>query len=204
MLTNGTYGPDAMLPRLQLPEDLRGLRALDIGASDGFFSRELHKRGAQVVAVDYKPKTHTGFPIMERLYGTSIPHHVANVYDLPRLNLGTFDVVLFLGVLYHLPDPVRALHLLRDLCRGTLYLETYVEDFDGERPAARYYPADSLVGDNTNFWAPNPPAVRGFLEDAGFIVDRLAPEGDRCVAVARPAPEDARIKMRMAYGVFGG
>lgn len=198
VITNGTYGPDTMLSRLQLPLDLSGCRALDIGASDGFFSRELHRRGATVTAIDYRPKDVSGFAVMERIYGHEFEFIHANISELEKLDLAPFDIVLFLGVLYHLPDPIRALHQVRGLCKGTLFLETYVELFDEDQPSARYYPADTLVGDNTNFWAPNPAAVQGFLEDTGFVVDRLSHEGDRCVAVAHGGPES--IKMRQAYG----
>lgn len=89
---------------------------------------------------------------MERVYGHEFDFIHANIAELDKLDLDPFDIVLFLGVLYHLPDPIRALHQVRGLCRGTLFLETYIELFDEDRPSARYYPADTLVGDNTNFW----------------------------------------------------
>ena len=51
----------------------------------------------------------------------------ANIYELRQADMGTFDIVLFLGVLYHLPDMVRALAIVRDLCDGVLFLETDAE-----------------------------------------------------------------------------
>ena len=88
---------------------------------------------------------------------------------------------------------------MRQACRGTIFVESYSEDFD-DKPAARYYPGRSLYGDITNFFAPNPSCLRGWMEDAGFEVTRLEAFGDRCVANGRVGAES--YKMKLAYGLL--
>lgn len=62
-----------ILDRLGLALDLSGRRALDIGCSDGFFSFELERRGADVVAIDFVPETYTGFSTARRILGRKSP-----------------------------------------------------------------------------------------------------------------------------------
>ncbi len=98
----GSYNPNFMWERLALPADLDGMRALDVGPSDGYFSMQLAKRGADVTAVDYRAKDAHGFGTMEAITGLTFEYRQMNVYELSREQLGGFDLVLFLGVLYHL------------------------------------------------------------------------------------------------------
>ncbi len=199
VMTPGKYNPTRLFSFLELPQDMRGIRALDVGACDGFYTLEMHRRGAEVVALDYRERTVSGFSIMEAACGHTFQHINANVYDLANLGLGEFDVVLFLGVLYHLPDPVRALHLIRQVCRRDFFLETYVEDF-GDRAAARYYTGKNLAGDITNFFAPNPLCVQAWMQDAGFEVTRTIPLVDRFIAHAKV--DKPSYKMQLAYGLL--
>src|SRR5947208_16440736 len=138
--TPGAYEPQFLLDKMQLGGDLKGCRVLDIGPADGFFSREVHKRGAEVVCIDYRPKNQSGFAVMEKLYGVELDFRQLNIYDLPKANLGHFDLVFFLGILYYMPDMLRALINVRDLARGTLFLESHSEnDFCNDVAAARYH-----------------------------------------------------------------
>src|SRR5688572_28673404 len=70
------------LERLDLPADCGGLRALDIGARDGFFSFELERRGADVVAIDYMDPSVSGFDVARDLLGSRVECQVCNLYDL--------------------------------------------------------------------------------------------------------------------------
>jgi tRNA (mo5U34)-methyltransferase len=204
VVTPGVYRPEYLWNKLGIPDTLIGIRALDIGACDGFFSRELDKRGADVTALDYKTKNFSGFGVMESIYGKQIKHINANISDLPRLDFEPFDLVFCLGVLYHLPDPVRAMWDIRRVARGELWLETYIEHFEGDTAAARYYKASTLAGDVTNFWAPNMSCVRGILEDAGFDVVFEEAYGDRGLfrAKARPGGVTDNFKMQTCYGLL--
>src|SRR5690606_4544614 len=88
--------------------------------------------------------------------------------------LGRFDLVLFLGVLYHLPDPMAALRNVRRLCADRLILETETDLAWVRRPALAYYPGRELSGDPSNWQAPNVPALRAMLRECGFDDIRIA------------------------------
>ena len=204
LVTQGTYPPDVLLARAKLPPDLTGMRVLDIGTSDGFFALQMAKRGASVTAIDYRRKQDHGFGVMEQLNLVQIDYHQMNVYELETKQLGEFDIVLFLGVLYHLPDMIRALHMIRGICRGTLYVETHCEnDFSKKVAAARYYKGDTLAKDRTNFWAPNRLCVLDMLHDTGFDVARDEAWGSRLVVKAEAAAVSGawREKMDLGYGL---
>jgi len=81
---------------------------------------------------------------------------------------GSFDLVLLLGVLYHLPDPWPVLERAAAVTAGTLVIETHGDFLDVRRPALAYYPSDGLDGDPSNWWGPNPPLLRARLRALGF------------------------------------
>jgi tRNA (mo5U34)-methyltransferase len=173
--TPGNYDAEALLDRIALPQDLKGMRILDLGSNDGFFAATCVRRGAEVVAFDYRSKEASGFSVTEKVMGLSIPYIHDTIWNIERHELGTFDIILFLGVLYHLPDPFRAIELLSRCCAGELYLETaYTRR--GTVPLMRYFPDRSLNDDVSNFWLPNVTCVVGMLEDCGFQVERIDPD----------------------------
>jgi len=122
-----------MLDLIGLPQNLTGKTVLDIGMSDGFFARELFLRGAAVTCIDYRDKNSHGFAVMEQLLSHEFPYHQMSVYGIDADKLGVFDYVVFLGVLYHLPDMISALVKVRSVCREGMFLETQSEEF-GQRP----------------------------------------------------------------------
>lgn len=180
-----------ILDALGLPASMSGLRALDIGCSDGYFSFELEKRGAEVVAIDFVPETYTGFSTARRILGSGVDYRMDNVYNLSPESYGTFDVVLFLGVLYHLRKPLAALDSIRSVLKpgGTLFVGTMMIDEyflvpDGgvttleavnpilkNVPLWQAYPRDTLNGDYTNCFAPNLRGLEAALSEARFAVD---------------------------------
>ena len=180
-----------ILDALGLPPDLRGKRALDIGCSDGYFSFELEKRGAEVVAIDFVPETYTGFATARTILGSRVDYRMDNVYNLTHDDYGRFDVVLFLGVLYHLRKPLAALDAIRSVMHegaqlfvGTMLIDEYFLLPDGSTttldavnpllknvPLWQAYPGDTLNGDFTNCFAPNRRALEAALEEAQFRVD---------------------------------
>jgi tRNA (mo5U34)-methyltransferase len=201
VVTPGVNDSQMILDALQLPDSLEGMRVLDIGARDGYFSFECERRGAaEVVAIDYLTPEETGFPIAKQLVGSQVEMRQANVYDLDPKEFGTFDLVLFLGVLYHLRDPMLALDRIADVAAGRLILETQAIDDavlvgPGEFkrlvdiapelesiPLMQFYPGDALNNDPTNVWAPNQVALRAMLEESGFAVDRELRIGQRALA----------------------
>jgi tRNA (mo5U34)-methyltransferase len=172
VITPGAYDPSETFGRLGLPDDLRGQRILEIGPADGFFTKQLAIRGASVTALDYVEKDFCGFAVMEQLHGVPFDFVRGNIYELPRFGFQPFDLVLCLGVLYHMPDMVRALYILRGICGERLIIETLVSTDLGDEPCARYCPAATLNNDLTNFWIPNITCVKAMLVDVGFVVER--------------------------------
>ena len=172
VVTPGVDDSPAKLKHIHLPERMDGLSVLDIGAWDGFFSFECERRGAKrVVAADWHcwhGQNKMGFEIARELLGSKVEDLYLKVEDLNPEELGTFDVVLFLGVLYHAEDPMRYLRIVRSLCRGKTIVDTVVDGLEYDRPVMVFYPGSTLNDDPTNFWGPNRLAVKAMLTEVGF------------------------------------
>ena len=160
--------------QLKLPS-LRGKTVLDIGAWDGYFSFAAERLGAsRVLATDsfvWSGATwasKAGFDLAHEALGSKVEEKQIDVMDLSPDAVGTFDVVFFLGVLYHLRHPLLALERVASVTGELLVLETVVDMTFTRRPAAAFYPTDELEGDESNWWGPNAPAVVGMLKAVGF------------------------------------
>ncbi len=208
IVTPGTHASPQALQELNLPLDCSGRTALDLGTRDGFFAFELERRGAHVTAIDYMSSASTGFKVASDLLGSKVHFVQDNVYKVSPDTYGTFDIVLFLGLLYHLPDPLGALDIVRSVCRESLYIETQIIDHavllnDGsfrsleslspalkEIPLMQFYPDNSLHADYTNYWAPNASCLEAMLRETRFEVLERKIQGDRavlqCKAVTDP------------------
>lgn len=163
------------LDSLKLPRDLSGKTVLDVGAWDGFFSFEAERRGAaRVLAADHYAwhgetwSDKRGFELARRALDSKVEDVDIDVMDLSPEQVGTFDLVLFLGVLYHLRHPLLALERVASVTRERLILETHVDLTWLRRPAMAYYPNQELGWDPTNWWGPNPAAVEAMLGTVGF------------------------------------
>jgi tRNA (mo5U34)-methyltransferase len=198
---------------LGLLDSMDGLRVLDVGAFDGHYSFEAARRGAaEVVAADHFVWTwpgstvKSGFDLIrDALDMNDVVRDVTvTVEDMtPESVGGEFDVVLFLGVLYHAPDPLGYLKRLRAVTRGHAIIETVADLFDVRRPALAYYPGEYLNHDASNHFGPNMPALKGLLSDAGFSrVDDLGAwryhEVEQANGARRPAggPRSGRVVVR--------
>jgi tRNA (mo5U34)-methyltransferase len=194
-----------------LPADLSGRTVLDIGCNAGFYSIEMKRRGAdRVVAVDRDPRYLAQARFAAEVTGQEIEFHELSVYDVAALG-ERFDLVLFLGVLYHLRHPLLALdliheHVARDLLvlqtmqRGTGEVAGVAGDYDffeQEHFDAPGYPKLHFIEhhyahDPTNWWAPNAAASQAMLRSAGFeITDHPEEEVYVCRRVARQVAEGA-------------
>src|SRR5512139_3704442 len=99
LVTPGDDSNQMKLPILDgigFPRNMRGMRVLDVGCSDGFFSFEMEKRGASVVAIDFVPETYTGFSVAKQILGSSVEYRMDNVYNVSPETYGEFDLVLFM------------------------------------------------------------------------------------------------------------
>jgi SAM-dependent methyltransferase len=140
--------PQRCLDELQVPRDLTGLRALDIGAWDGPVTFELERRGAQVTALDIQDPDVTVFNAVKEIKRSAATYVRGSVYDALPDNLGTYDIVVFAGVYYHLKNPVLALQRIRPLLKddGWLFIEgaSMTDYFAAELTAALDLPQASL------------------------------------------------------------
>ena len=178
VVTPGVAENRAQLPRIGLPERLDGKDVLDVGTWDGFYAFECARRGAtRVLATDQvmwdSPRfsQDRGFRLAREALGlTDVVHDQRiDVGEIaPETVGGPFDVVLFLGVLYHVLDPVTAVERVSSVCRDLLIVETETALNWLPYPAARLYPGTELAGDDTNWYSLNIRAIRGLLERQGF------------------------------------
>ncbi|HWL17600.1 MAG TPA: methyltransferase domain-containing protein [Opitutus sp.] len=175
VVTPGLDDTPAKLRRVKLPESLAGKSVLDIGAWDGFFSFEAERRGAsRVVAVDSYSWNGDGwgskasFELARRVLNSKVEDRDREVLQLTPQDPGTFDVVLFLGVLYHMRHPLLALETVAALTKQLLILETKVDLLAWRTPAMAFYVGRELNNDPTNWWAPNVAGLRDMLRAVGF------------------------------------
>lgn len=191
-----------------LPADLSGRTVLDIGCNGGFYSIEMKRRGAaHVLAIDIDEDYLRQARFAARVVGQDIEFAQLSVYDVAVLRR-RFDVVLFLGVLYHLRHPLLALDLIRDHVAGGLFVcqsmqrgdpcEAVLEpDYPFAERAILEQPGfprlafieNCYAGDDTNWWIPNRACTAAMLRSAGFVIDSN-PEEE--VFVCRPGPVQNR------------
>jgi tRNA (mo5U34)-methyltransferase len=178
IVTPGVDRSAEKLHYLHFPESFAGKTVLDVGALDGFFSFEAERRGAaRVLATDYVCWTQPeagpgtdgrGFDIAHWALQSRIDKKVIAVEDISPSSVGMFDVVLFLGVLYHAQDPLHYLRNVASVCSDTLIVETHVDGLDYDRPMMVFYLGSALSGDGSNYWGPNTQCVMDMLRHVGF------------------------------------
>ncbi|WP_336491704.1 class I SAM-dependent methyltransferase [Methylobacterium nigriterrae] len=187
LVTPGIDDTPFKLTKIHLPADLAGQSVIDIGAWNGAFSFACERRGAaRVLATDWycwQGAGKRGFDIAKRALGSHVEEREVKVEEISAASLGTFDLVLFLGVLYHAPDPIGYLRRVREVCAGMAIIETLVDAEDYPRPALVFYEGDTENRDATNFFGPNRLACEAMLREVGFREVRKMDEfyGNRMV-----------------------
>jgi tRNA (mo5U34)-methyltransferase len=187
------------LPYYGLPERMDGMRVLDVGCAEGFFSFEAERRGAaQVLAIDSFEGSMERFNLLRLALGSKVNGYLCNVYDLSPKTFGTFDLVLFYGVLYHTKHPWYALEKIASVCSGTMLLQTLVTEDPAYRDSSLSWfhpfgiqsgPPENPQYDPTVFWVPTPECTRNLVRAAGFVdvEDVTSQEGKPYVLRARAA-----------------
>jgi tRNA (mo5U34)-methyltransferase len=188
-----------------VPADLSGKSILDIGCNGGFYSIEMKRRGAErVVAIDFDQTYLDQARFAAEVSGMEIDFQKLSVYDVGALR-EKFDLVIFMGVLYHLRHPLLALDLIREHVANDMLLFQSMQRGDpGTMPIAADYPFSETAvfedprfprayfiehhyaSDPTNWWIPNAACVEAMLRSSGFqIVEHPEPEVYlcRCAAV---------------------
>jgi tRNA (mo5U34)-methyltransferase len=171
-----------------LPHDLTGRSVLDVGCNAGFYAIEMKRRGAErVLGIDSDPRYLEQARFAAQVAGVDLELRRMSVYEVPRLRT-RFDLVLFMGVLYHLRHPLLALDRLRRVVGGMLVFQTMLRGSDEVEPVAEDYPFSETTaferpgyprlhfveqryaGDPTNWWIPNRACAEAMLRSAGFAI----------------------------------
>jgi len=222
VFTPGRNAVERLCAQAGLPEDLSGKRVLDIGAWNGCFSFECERRGAsEVVAYGLENPDEAGFNRLKSLLASKVAYVQGSVYDLAPEKLGTFDVILFFGVLYHLRYPLLAIDRLRTVSKGSVFIETHVVNnrlllrkpldlfarlaglvlLFRNTPIWRQYREYELHReDRSNWFGPNPQAVVESFQSAGFEIAQVGSWNDRAAFKA----EATKLPDRLLSGTYEG
>ena len=156
-----------------IPGDLRGKRVLDIGTWDGWFAFEMERRGATVVAID--DWDNPRFREVHARLGSQVDYRIMDFYDLTPGSVGRFDIVLFMGVLYHLKHPLLALERVCALSTDSVALSSFIlQERHGLEPGAErralmeFYETDEFGGQTDNWLAPTLSCLPALCRTAGF------------------------------------
>jgi tRNA (mo5U34)-methyltransferase len=172
-----------------IPDDLRGKSVLDIGCNGGFYSIEMKRRGAaRVLGLDSDEDYLAQARFAAEVTGSDIEFRRLSVYDVAALG-ERFDLVLFMGVLYHLRHPLLALDLIHEhvaedmlvfqaMQRGSKEVEPVEPDYDFfemepfDQPGypKMHFIEHRYANDPTNWWAPNRACMEAMLRSAGFAI----------------------------------
>jgi len=196
-----------------VPDNLQGKTVLDIGCNAGFYAMEMKRRGAErVLGLDTDDEYLAQARFAAEVTGLKIEFRKMSAYDVGQLG-ERFDLVIFMGVLYHLRHPLLALdliheHVARDLLlfqsmlRGSNHVDAVERDydfwttshFDNASYPKMHFIEHKYADDPTNWWAPNRACVEAMLRSAGFAIAAhpeeevyLCRKVDRSGAAAIPA-----------------
>ena len=215
LLVRGSKDVLSHMGRLQIPERLEGARILDIAPWNGFFGFECLRRGAaELISLGPDDPEVTGYnKTRELLQIDNCTYIRGSVYDLSAEVHGHFDLVLFLGLIYHLRHPLWALDRIFEVASNRLFVDSPVIDdrvFDNTVKEAErkkivaagkvvhqlpliYFTKGRETGDPYNWFLPNKLALRDLVESSGFKVDSFQDDGGSWASVS--ATKGARAFM---------
>jgi len=196
-----------------LPADLAGKSVLDIGCNAGFYAIEMKKRGAaRVLGIDSDERYLEQARLASAALGfPDIEFARLDVYDVARL-CERFDLVIFMGVLYHLRHPLLALDLIREHVAGDMLLFQTMQQgtdavlqvpadhpfhkpgttqppdyFDNPAYPRLHFIEREFAHDWSNWWAPNAACSQAMLRAAGFAIE-AQPEPEVYLCRIAPVP----------------
>ena len=196
-----------------LPADLSGKSVLDIGCNAGFYSIEMRRRGAaEVLGIDWDDRYLAQARLAAEALGfDDVRFEKLSVYDVAALGR-RFDLVIFMGVLYHLRHPLLALDLIREHVAGALRLFKSMQQgsdavllvpedqpfhhpgttqppgyFDNPAYPKMHFIERRFAHDWTNWWAPNAACSQAMLRAAGFTIE-AHPEPEVYLCRVAPVP----------------
>src|SRR3954466_15445047 len=201
--------------RGSIPEDLRGWRVLDVGCNAGFYSFELARRGASVLAIDMEPLYLTQARWAARQFGLQdrVEFREMQVYDFARSS-EQFDLVWFMGVFYHLRYPLLALDILSQRTKRMMVFQTLSLPGEEVYPDTADHPINEreplldpgwpkmafiehrFSGDPTNWWVPNHAGIEAMLRSSGLAVTSR-PAGEIYLCVPDPAADSSAWEVQL-------
>lgn len=175
-----------------VPKELTGKTVLDIGCNAGFYSIEMKLRGAsRVLGIDHDGDYLKQARFATEVLGLDISFNLMSVYEVGQLR-ERFDVVLFMGVFYHLRYPLLALDLVRrhvakdwfifqSMLRGSRTVPEVAEDYPFSERAVfdkpgfpkMHFIEHRYSEDPTNWWIPNRACAEAVLRSAGFHIESM-------------------------------
>lgn len=186
VLTPGMFDHRPVVDRYLIPEDLNGLRCLDVGTMDGFWAFEMERRGAaEVVAadlgavddLDWPPRWRERvepsldetkaerFALVQRALSSSVTRVERSVYDLDPEAMGSFDLIFCGDLLVHLKDPITAVQRLLGVCRGSAIVCNPAKRF----PLGRRRALAEVDGiDEFRWWLLSETSVERMMLAVGF------------------------------------
>jgi len=200
-ITKGTKDTFLDLQQWQFPPNLFDRKTvLDIGACDGCFSFYAEQHGAtRVLAVDPYRWTFDdrwsgmrGFNYAHKTLGSKVETSTLPLEQISKEELGEWDVVLFMGVFYHLRDPFDITEKITKVCKETLVLETHIDARIQQAPVPLvvFYPNGEINNDKTTYWGPNTKFLDDFLGKIGFdSYSRPIYGGHRSISYAKRRPD---------------
>jgi tRNA (mo5U34)-methyltransferase len=185
IVTEGWFDLRPYVERYGLPDDMSGMRALEVGTWDGFWAFEMERRGADVVALDLdderdldwpprrRPDSYAdsprgiGFELAREALGSRVERVVRSIYHATPEELGTFDLVFCGSVLIHLRDQLLALERIANLCSDLFISAEEYDRLSGLSPV----PYSRYMADRESavvFWMPSARTWRRMMWSAGF------------------------------------
>lgn len=189
-----------------LPDDLDGASVLDIGCNAGFFTLEMKRRGAgRIVAMDSDPRYIAQAELVFDAFNLDAELRQLSIYDIAALG-ERFDLVLFMGVFYHLRHPLLALDLIHEHVADDLMLFqtlqrgeatqlaipedmafSVTEPFDNPAFPRFSFIENRYAQDPTNWFIPNRAGSEAALRSSGFAIEaHVDPDVYLCRKAERP------------------
>jgi tRNA (mo5U34)-methyltransferase len=200
-VTPGTVGRWPLIEKAFDQVDFKGKKVLDIGCWDGLWSFEAEKRGArEVYSTDYVSlrswSEQPTYQLAHKLLGSKARYYPnLSVYDIGRLGVTDFDVVIYCGIYYHLLEPLRAFTALREVMSEGGLMIVEGPALESERVFATFSARTWFAEDPTNWWVPTVPCLHEWLDCTFFdVVTEFSGNRDISgVPAAAPSPAPAGV-----------
>jgi SAM-dependent methyltransferase len=179
---------------------LRGRRVLDLGCNAGWWSLAAIEAGADhVVGIDGRRMHVEQAELVFEVKGVAADRyafHEADLLALETIEDGPFDVVLCLGLLYHVNRPVELMRLIASSGARAICIDTEVSQLPGSAFAISFddpeNPKDALA--ESLVLIPSRRAVHDLVGQFGYRCATLAPRFDDWEAC-----RDYRVGLRRAF-----